>query len=289
MPKRFTDTEIWKNQRWFRKLSPINKLIFFYIKDQCNHAGIWKIDCSDLIDDLGLEDFSLENFISEMNSDFDKISGNKTYKERVKIIKNNNLWITGFIQFQYESKEKIVSESSCVRTALQILNGLEIYEESISKGYVTLKSKNTTLNKGSVTDKDKDSISFNTLTSNKYSNELIASTNWDSEKKYFKNDEVYFYKICSEFKFSKDEINNKIDEFLKSLELGEDFKSVKELKRHFLNWIKKQKKEISQKPFNPNTATGTEKAEHYKKMMQSIQGENKSIYSNSYSQNIEDN
>ena len=289
MPKRFTDTEIWKNQRWFRKLSPINKLIFFYIKDQCNHAGIWKIDCSDLIDDLGLDSFSLENFISEMNSDFDKISGNKTYKERVKIIKNNNIWITGFIQFQYESKEKIVSESSCVRTALQILKGLDIYEESINKGYITLKQKGATLNNGFVTDKDKDSISFNTLTSNKYSNELIDSNSWDSEKKYFKNDEVYFYKICSEYKFSKDEINLKIEEFLKSLELGEDFKSVKELKRHFLNWIKKQKKEISQKPFNPNTATGTEKAEHYKKMMQSIQGDNKSIYSNSYSQNIEDN
>jgi hypothetical protein len=264
-------------------------LIFFYIKDQCNHAGIWKIDCSDLIDDLGLDIFSLENFISEMNSDFDKISGNKTYKERVKIIKNNNIWITGFIQFQYESKEKIVSESSCVRTALQIIKGLDIYEESISKGYITLKQKNITPNNGLVTDKDKDSISFNTLTSNKYSNELIDSNSWESEKKYFKNDEVYFYKICSEYKFSKDEINLKIEEFLKSLELGEDFKSVKELKRHFSNWIKKQKKETSEKPFNPHTATGKEKAEHYKKMMQSLQGDNKSIYSNSYSQNLEDN
>jgi hypothetical protein len=289
MPKRFTDTEIWKNQRWFRKLSPINKLIFFYIKDQCNHAGIWKIDCSDLIDDLGLDIFSLENFISEMNSDFDKISGNKTYKERVKIIKNNNLWITGFIQFQYESKEKIVSESSCVRTALQILKGLDIYEESISKGYITLKQKNITPNNGLVTDKDKDSISFNTLTINKYSNELIDSNSWESEKKYFKNDEVYFYKICSEYKFSKDEINLKIEEFLKSLELGEDFKSVKELKRHFSNWIKKQKKETSEKPFNPNTATGTEKAAEYERRKKEYAEQNKSNVSDFNPYNFEDN
>lgn len=176
MPKRFTDTEIWKSQRWFRKLSPINKLIFFYIKDQCNHAGIWKIDCSDLIDDLGLESFDIENFINEMNSDFDKINGKKIEKERVKILKNNNLWITGFIQFQYESKEKVVSESSCVKTALLILKGLEIYEESLSKGYITLKKKDVTLDNGLITDKDKDT--HNTLiNNNKNKDENLKNSN----------------------------------------------------------------------------------------------------------------
>ena len=176
MPKRFTDTEIWKNQRWFRKLSPINKLIFFYIKDQCNHAGIWKIDCSDLIDDLGLESFDMQNFINEMNSDFDKINGNKIQKERVKILKNNNLWITGFIQFQYESKEKVVSESSCVKTALLILKGLDIFEESISKGYVTLKKNSVTLTEGLVTDKDKD-IHNTLINNNKKQEENLKTSN----------------------------------------------------------------------------------------------------------------
>lgn len=269
MPKRFTDTEIWKNQRWFRKLSPINKLIFFYIKDQCNHAGIWKIDCSDLVDDLGLEIFSLDDFINEMNSDFDKINGKKTYKERVKIIKNNNLWITGFIQFQYESKEKIVSESSCVRTALLILKGLEIYEDSISKGYITLKQNNITLIKGLETDKDKDidNISFNTLTINKNSNEIKDSNNWEREKIYFKNEEVYFSKICSEYKFTKNQILTFADEFLKERELSGDLKDLKELKSHFLFWVKKHKNGKLEKEYNPHTATGTEKAAQYKKMM----------------------
>lgn len=131
--------------------------------------------------------------------------------------------------------------------------------------------------------------SFNTLTNKNNVIDIKDSNSWESEKKYFKNDEVYFYKICSEFKYTKDEINIKVEEFLKSLELGEDYKPVKELKRHFLNWLKKQKKENTEKIFNPHTATGTEKAEHYKKMMQSINGDNKSIYSNSYSQNLEDN
>jgi uncharacterized protein YdaU (DUF1376 family) len=130
---------------------------------------------------------------------------------------------------------------------------------------------------------------INTITINKNSNELIDSNSWESEKKYFKNDEVYFYKICSEYKFSKDEINLKIEEFLKSLELGEDFKSVKELKRHFSNWIKKKKKETSEKPFNPNTATGTEKAAEYERRKKEYAEQNKSNVSDFNPYNFEDN
>jgi hypothetical protein len=213
MPKRFTDTEIWKNQRWFRKLSPTNKLIFFYIKDQCNHAGIWKIDCSDLIDDLGLEKFNLEEFINEMNLDYDKINGEKTHKERVKIIKNNNLWITGFIQFQYESKEKLVSESACVKTALSILRGLDIYDEALNKGYVTLRQKEVTLTEKEVTlnqnditlsegairlkDKDKDKDTYttinNTIKNNNTENEILKNSNLFRQPTIPTKDQVWEY------------------------------------------------------------------------------------------------
>ena len=240
MAKRFTDTEIWKNQRWFRKLSPINKLAFFYIKDQCNHAGIWKIDCSDLIDDLGLEDFNLDEFINEMNLDFDKINGNKKYKERVKVIKDNNLWITGFMQFQYESKEKLISINPCVKTALQILNGLDVYKEGIDKGYLTLKKKIITESNSYESDKDKDNILLNNKI-NKVPQNFISNGTWEDEKKYFLADEQWKMKICSEKKLKKDELVLKIDEFLKMIDLKEDYKSVKELKSHFVNWYNKQK------------------------------------------------
>ena len=51
MAKRFCDTDLWKTQRWFRKLPALDKLAFCYIKDLCDYAGVWKIDCSDLIED----------------------------------------------------------------------------------------------------------------------------------------------------------------------------------------------------------------------------------------------
>lgn len=170
MPKRFTATEIWKDQRWFRKLKPIYKLAFFYIKDQCTHAGIWKIDCSDLIEDLGLDEFNINDFIDCVNLEYDKITGEKSFKERIVIV-NNNLWITGFIQFQYENKEGRVNISAPVKTALMNLSGLSILSKSINKGYITLtqdlQQKYITLNdncltliedlhKGLFTPKDKD-------------------------------------------------------------------------------------------------------------------------------------
>lgn len=152
MAKRFTDTDLWKTQRWFRKLTPAYKLAFCYIKDTCNHAGLWKVDCSDLIEDLGFDEFDFNEFVDTVNIEFDKISGKKIVKERLRIVKNN-LWITGFIQFQYEGKDKAVSLSSPVRTALLILQSIDLLQFSIDKGYITLKEP---LQEGWQAPKDKD-------------------------------------------------------------------------------------------------------------------------------------
>ena len=139
MAKRFTDNDIWKNQRWFRKLSPQDKLVFYYIKDVCHHSGIWQIDCSDLMDDLGLEDFSLPQFIANINIDFDKINGSKTFKQRLQIVQNNKLWVTGFIQFQYQNKQGFINPfSGPVNSALKYLENVGIYEESVAKKYIKL-------------------------------------------------------------------------------------------------------------------------------------------------------
>ena len=43
MAKRFTDTEIWK-KRWFRKLPPRIKCLWYYLKDNCDHAGSFDFD-----------------------------------------------------------------------------------------------------------------------------------------------------------------------------------------------------------------------------------------------------
>jgi hypothetical protein len=139
MAKRFGDTDIWKKQRWFRKLSPEYKLAFLYIKDQCDHAGIWNIDCTDLIEDLGIIEFDMPHFIAACNTEFDKNTGKITLKERIRILDKGYVWVTGFVQFQYKGREGLVNPYSApVKTALQILRGFKVLEDALKEGYVTL-------------------------------------------------------------------------------------------------------------------------------------------------------
>lgn len=154
MAKRFGDTDIWKNQRWFRKLPPNYKLAFCYIKDQCNHAGIWNIDCSDLIEDLGIELFDILEFVTLCNTEYDKVTGKVIFKERIRILDKGYVWVIGFVQFQYKGKEGLVNPlAKPVVTALQILSGLGVLQEAISKSYITLTEP---LQEGYITPKDKD-------------------------------------------------------------------------------------------------------------------------------------
>ena len=88
---------------------------------------------------------------------------------------------------------------------------------------------------------------INTLTINKNSNEIKDSNYWEDEKKYFINDEQYFFKIASSYRNTKEEILVFANEFLKELDLAEDFKDLKELKRHFSYWVKKKKEEKTRK------------------------------------------
>lgn len=43
MAKRFTDTDKWKKP-YIRGLSPAHKLLWFYVTDDCDIAGLWIVD-----------------------------------------------------------------------------------------------------------------------------------------------------------------------------------------------------------------------------------------------------
>jgi len=44
MSKRFTDSTKWASKPWFRKLSPNAKLLWLYICDTCDVAGVIDLD-----------------------------------------------------------------------------------------------------------------------------------------------------------------------------------------------------------------------------------------------------
>lgn len=154
MAKRFTDTNIWKSQKWFKRLSPIHKLFWKYLTDSCDHAGVWKIDYLAITDDLGIDDFLLTDFVTACNKDFEKLTGKPIEKTRVLVIKDSAIWLTGFMQFQYENKMLLINPKvAVVRSALEILKGFGMLQEGLDKGYIRLTEP---FDKGCQTLKDKD-------------------------------------------------------------------------------------------------------------------------------------
>ena len=164
MAKRFGDTDIWKKQRWFRKLSPEYKLAFCYIKDQCDHAGIWNVDCTDLVEDLGIKEFDLPDFVDKCNIEFDKNNGQITLKERLRLLDKGYLWVIGFIQFQYKGKEGLVNPyANPVKTALLLIKGYGLLDEALSKKWITLTQPLDEIPDYWVRAKDKEQDKDNTL------------------------------------------------------------------------------------------------------------------------------
>jgi hypothetical protein len=89
MAKRFTDTEKWKKP-FIRGLQGAYKLLWLYICDDCDHAGIWQVDIEVAAIRIG-EKIDLKEAI-------------KSFDEKIIIIDKGNKWfIPSFLEFQYPS------------------------------------------------------------------------------------------------------------------------------------------------------------------------------------------
>jgi len=87
MAKRMTDTDKWK-KRFLRELKPQHKLLWFYILDDCNHAGIWDVDIEVASIRVG------EELIYDMLP--------QAFLDKIVIFDNGDKWfIPEFIEFQY--------------------------------------------------------------------------------------------------------------------------------------------------------------------------------------------
>lgn len=87
MAKRFTDTNKWK-KTFIRELPSKYKLLWFYILDDCDVAGLWEVD--------------LEIAEIRIGEKLDKKEAIEYLKDNINIIDNGKKWfITNFIEFQY--------------------------------------------------------------------------------------------------------------------------------------------------------------------------------------------
>lgn len=120
MSKRFTDTEKW-NDPWFRNMSNEHKLLWYYLCDNCDNAGIWKVD-------FGMAEFKIrckydyKETLSVLNSD--RMEG----EFRVLELMGGRYWfIYGFYSFQW-GKAK---DNSVLRGVHNTLMKHKFYEEIV--------------------------------------------------------------------------------------------------------------------------------------------------------------
>ena len=128
MAKRFTDTDKWK-KTFIKSIPASYKLLWLYICDDCDHAGIWHVDTQIASLRIG-EDISESKAV-------------EIFGEKIIVFDNGNKWfIPSFIEFQYG-----------------ILNEKNRVHESILKilfKYNLLENKPLTSPLQGVKDKDKD-------------------------------------------------------------------------------------------------------------------------------------
>jgi len=128
-----TDTDKWK-KRFLRELKPQHKLLWFYILDDCNHAGIWDVDIEVASIRVG------EELIYDMLP--------QAFLDKIVIFDNGDKWfIPDFIDFQYGELNPNSNVHKSVIALLEKYN-LEGYMKGSQGVQSTLNNK----------DKDKDIV-----------------------------------------------------------------------------------------------------------------------------------
>lgn len=117
MPKRFTDTDKWKKP-FIRSLETPYKLLWFYILDDCDHAGIWQVD-------FAVAEIRIGCKVSEN-------AAKQFFAEKIQVINGGSKWfIRDFIFFQYgELSEKNRLHLSVINILKR--NGIDVNKPLIS-------------------------------------------------------------------------------------------------------------------------------------------------------------
>jgi hypothetical protein len=216
MAKRFTDTEKWKKP-FIRGLQGAYKLLWLYICDDCDHAGIWQVD--------------IEVAAIRIGEKIDLIEAIKSFDEKIIILDKGNKWfIPSFLEFQYPSG---LNPDNRAHNSVIIL--LEKYNLRISKDKPLISPSEGSMDMVMVKDMDKDMVKGekkvkfkeNILLTQKEHLQLVA----EFGEKYV----IDFYEYLSAYKIEK------------SYKTKSDYLTIK---RWVVDAILKQNKTVSPKISN---------------------------------------
>ena len=133
MAKRFTDTEKWK-KKFIRGLNAPYKLLWFYILDDCDHAGIWHTD------------FEVASI--RIGSNIDSLDAELFFKDQIISFDDNEKWfIPSFIRFQYG---ELNENNRAHNSVIQILKRYDLLK------YINDENKHHTSTLKDAKDKDKE-------------------------------------------------------------------------------------------------------------------------------------
>ena len=106
MAKRFTESGKWK-KKWIRQLDPKYKLFWFYLLDNCDHAGVFDADIESASFHIGLE--YTEKEVLEV------------FNRKIVPFKTDKWFIPKFVEYQYGE----LNENN--RAHLSVINILNKY------------------------------------------------------------------------------------------------------------------------------------------------------------------
>src|SRR5690606_14048456 len=141
MPRRFTDTEKWRDE-WWGSLPNDYRMIWLYLVDSCSIAGIWKKDFRGL-------NFNCNTKITE--DEFLKVFGTRV------IDKGNFFFIPKFLRYQCpkglnSNKPAILS----IIKELELNDLTKIVNESLGNDFLIIKDKGKGKDKGTGIGEGKD-------------------------------------------------------------------------------------------------------------------------------------
>jgi hypothetical protein len=139
MSKRFTDSDKWTNNKWYRSLSPEAKCFWIYICDICDPVGVWDEDMEQASFHVGAR-LKKDEMLKALGGRVYVFDGGKKW------------WIVGFCEFQYgELRENTTIKPHIGYIKLLQRHGLwekylnadtlcEVYSDT-PRGYITPQEK----------------------------------------------------------------------------------------------------------------------------------------------------
>ena len=122
MAKRFTDTDKWEDE-WFTELSNDYKVIWFYLLDTCDNAGIWKKNIKKL------------NYLCNTDVNADDLL--KVFKNRLSVITDEKWFINKFCIVQY-GHDFLNSKNKAVVSAIDKLIVVGIIDNQYSTNTLSI-------------------------------------------------------------------------------------------------------------------------------------------------------